>query len=618
MAMQLSERTADALGRLYEHSLTNRERKKANGVYYTPPGIVDRVVANTLGKLLGKPGTSPSGKTPQDVVRLRILDPACGAGAFLLGAYRHLLDWHRAWYIANGPAQHPADIELGTDGEWRLLAAKKVGILQTNLYGVDIDANAVALARHSLVVAMSEGGPQPRPGLGSNIKCGNALIGPEFFKESHQSDERRRPLSVFDWNAEFSEIMTRGGFDVVIGNPPWGQKEIDGDPAIKQFLWTRYPSSRGIYDRFRPFVELGIRLLARGGVFGMVLPDIVLLKDYTPTRRFLLDQLSIERIDWWGRAFSSAVIDAATVIGRKQSAGKRHAVAVAVHDRKRPMRQTIPQADFWANPRHTFNLFLGADQRRLLRRLDSYPRIGDYFDVHEGVHSGNMRHELFVPRRVDESCRELYFGRGEIAPFHLSWAGRYLRLSACPECKTRQRYANLGRREWHEREKLLVRRTGDHVLAAVDRDARFASNNFFVVFAKQPFGLNLHGLCALLNCPFMTWYFQTIEPRVGRVFAELKIKHLSVFPLPHGDGNSQELRTLNRLGAKRSDVAVRLAHAAAPVEIDALRLSATELDARIASCVEVMLKLPSSVCSGFGQQRGTTKSGLDRLSTHCD
>jgi len=286
-----------------------------------------------------------------------------------------------------------------------------------------------------------------------------------------------------------------------------------------------------------------------GGRFGMVLPDIVLLKDYPQTRRFLLDTLALERIDWWGRAFAAAVIDAVTIVGRKGPAAPEQHVAVSVHDAEAPLAHSVPQSDFRANPRYVFNLHLTADKRRLLDRLADCPRLGAYFAIHEGVHSGNLRAELFVDRKLDATCRELLFGRTEIVPYQLRWAGRYLRRGAVPAKKTKQRYANLGRSEWHERAKVLVRRTGDRVLAAVDRQGRYASNNFFLVFPSRECALDLDGLCALLNSPFMTWYFRTVEPRRGRVFAELKIKHLRDFPLPTLEADG--CRRLNDLGARR-------------------------------------------------------------------
>ncbi|HTM23075.1 MAG TPA: TaqI-like C-terminal specificity domain-containing protein, partial [Kofleriaceae bacterium] len=94
-------------------------------------------------------------------------------------------------------------------------------------------------------------------------------------------------------------------------------------------------------------------------------------------------------------------------------------------------------------------------------------------------------------------------------------------------------YANLGRPAWHAAAKLLVRRTGDRVIAAYDGDGRHASNNLFLVLRRPGTSLaELRGLEALLNSRLSTWFFRAIQPRTGRLFAELKIKHLSAFPLP--------------------------------------------------------------------------------------
>jgi poly(3-hydroxybutyrate) depolymerase/predicted RNA methylase len=486
--------SANTLGFVYECLLNNHTRKRG-GVYYTPAHIVDHVVNYTVGA--------------SQTAEMTILDPACGAGHFLVASYRHL-----------------------TEGR-SFTANERERILKNAIYGIDIDPIAVEVTKLALLLELLESDEQAVPDLSGNIKSGDALCS-------------------FDWFREYPDMMAVGGFDVVIGNPPWGQKAISCNDAVKKYLWKRYPSSKGIFDLFRPFVELGIELTKPGGVFGMVLPDIILLKDYPDTRRYMLDNLRISYIDWWGMAFSDAVIDAATIIGIKGHADDEHIVQISVHDEKSTFKHDIPQIDFRQNLRYAFNLYLTPEKRHVLMELEAYPKLGDYFEIHEGVHSGNIRSELFVDCKVDNSCRELIFGRDEISPYRLTWAGRYVRLSAAPLQRTSNSYANVGRPEWYDQGKVLVRRTGDHVLAAVDREYRYASNNFFMIFPKASCSLALDGLSALLNSRFMTWYFQTIEPRKGRVFSELKIKHLAVFPLPKQILEPEGCRLLNSLGAERS------------------------------------------------------------------
>lgn len=413
------------------------------------------------------------------------------------------------------------------------------------------------------------------------------LLKNQWFKQAiqvaHQPD-----VGCFHWELEFPDIFfdlsgrcPDAGFDAVIGNPPWGQKGILFDQRTTSYLRNNYTSLVGILDIFRPFVERAIALTQSIGMFGMVLPDIILLKDYEDTRRYILDNLSITRIDWWGMAFASAVIDASTIIGQKNPAPSNHMVTVTVNDAESPLSHQIPQSDFIKNPRSVFNLFLTTEKRQILEQLTNCPRLGDFFEVHEGVHSGNIRKELFVDEPLDDSCKQLLFGRDEIAPYHLKWNGRYVRLSVVPTTKSKKRYANAGKPEWYSQDKVLVRRTGDFVLAALDSHKRYASNNFFILFPKTTCSLDLNGLCALLNSKLSTWYFRTIEPRKGRVFAELKIKHLNVFPIPPFTSKPNGCQALNDMGRQRIELAQKAFITKTPHDKIMIERTCTHLDKEI-------------------------------------
>ena len=123
-------------------------------------------------------------------------------------------------------------------------------------------------------------------------------------------------------------------------------------------------------------------------MYGQVLPDIVLLKDYVSTRRFMLEQMALERIDWWGMAFNEATIDAATIIGKKINPSADQHISVEVHDPEAPYKNLLPQLIFNKTPRHTFNLFITPEKIRLLDRISSFPTLGELCEIHEGVHSG--------------------------------------------------------------------------------------------------------------------------------------------------------------------------------------------------------------------------------------
>jgi hypothetical protein len=197
---------ADILGQVYERFLgkvirltaghqarveEKPEVRKAGGVYYTPTFIVDYIVKNTVGRLL-------EGKTPRETAGLKILDPACGSGTFLLGSYQYLLDWHLNWYTENElekslKARNPVLFQ-GRDG-FHLTTVKKKEILLNNIFGVDIDPQAVEVTKLSLLLKVLEGENQETigsqlslwqervlPDLGKNVQCGNSLIGPDYFE----------------------------------------------------------------------------------------------------------------------------------------------------------------------------------------------------------------------------------------------------------------------------------------------------------------------------------------------------------------------------------------------------------------------------------------------------
>jgi len=291
------------------------EVRKAGGVYYTPEYIVDYIVKNTVGKLL-------EGKTPQEVAQIKILDPACGSGSFLLGAYQYLLNWHLDWYkhemkrtgkmptvsLPKGKRKHRSDpiaIFQGQGGDWLLSTAEKKRILLNNIHGVDIDQQAVEVTKLSLLLKVLENENQDTlnrqftlwreralPDLGNNIKCGNSLIGPDYFEGRLIPDEDEiRRVNPFDWQTEFPEIMAAGGFDVVIGNPPYIRIQMmkEWAPIEVELYKQRYKAaSKGNYDIYVVFVERALQLLNKRGRMGYILPHKFFQAKYGEALRTLL------------------------------------------------------------------------------------------------------------------------------------------------------------------------------------------------------------------------------------------------------------------------------------------------------------------------------------------
>jgi type I restriction-modification system DNA methylase subunit len=287
---------ADILGSVYERFLGKTIRltdghqakieekpevRKAGGVYYTPSYIVDYIVQNTLGKLL-TPDPEKSISLPE-AAKLKVVDPACGSGSFLIVAYQFLLDWHRDRYAEN-PEKcskgKSATLYQAKGGEWRLTTAEKKRILLNNIHGVDIDAAAVEVTKLSLLLKVLEGETgeiaqrdflkereRILPDLANNIKCGNSLIGPDFYDQPEMDmldDEARFRVNVFDWKAAFPEVFKQGGFDCVIGNPPYVRQESIKE--MKSYLGKKYESASNTADLYAYFIEKAVVLLRDGGM----------------------------------------------------------------------------------------------------------------------------------------------------------------------------------------------------------------------------------------------------------------------------------------------------------------------------------------------------------------
>jgi len=343
------------------------------------------------------------------------------------------------------------------------------------------------------------------------------------------------------------------GFDIVIGNPPWGQKAVRFSAEDANYFRQHYVTAKGILDIFRLFCECGLRLTRPHGAWAMILPDIILLKNYEDTRRMFLSETTLEAIVHTGMAFEAAQIDTVVIIARKipQSQTTPHTIK-AIHDFHGESDQApdlvIPQAFFWKLDGLKFNIHLAPERAKLLEKLQQFPKLGDFFEAHEGIHSGNIREKLFLQSQKNKSCRKLIFGRDEIARFRLTWGGKWVNYNPATIDRESGEYANLGHTEYFESPKVFVRRTGDYVMATVDRKGFCASNNLFVVLPKDAqCSLSLEALVGILNGTLVTWFFRAIQPRVGKLFAELKINQLHQFPLPPPALHAEATRTLSPL-----------------------------------------------------------------------
>lgn len=364
---EFSVLSSDILGQVYEQflgkviRLTSGHRavieekpevKKAGGVYYTPTYIVDYIVRETVGKLLEGHTLKEIAGIARGNSAIRIVDPACGSGSFLLGAYQYLLDWYRDRYVEEGPAKHTKGksplLYQAAGGDWRLTTAERKRILLTHIFGVDIDEQAVEVTKLSLLLKVLEGesdqtlqtqfrlyNERVLPDLNGNIRSGNSLIDSGFYDQQQMAlldQAERRRVNVFDWKREFPQVFEsqRGGFDAIIGNPPYIRIQAlnESYPEEAAYYKDSFSSgAKGNFDIYVLFVERGLDLLSPRGVLAFILPHKFFNAQYgEPLRRLISEGRHLSHVLHFGdqQVFSGATTYTAVMgLSRQPTKGVR-------------------------------------------------------------------------------------------------------------------------------------------------------------------------------------------------------------------------------------------------------------------------------------------------------
>lgn len=322
--------SGDLLGAIYERFLGKQvtvtdgrvaiaekpEVRHAGGVYYTPRWVVERVVDATLSPLVTERRTAA---TPRTMANLRIVDPACGSGSFLIGALDWLVRWHERYY-EDHPEVDPTK-HYGTSAGRRLTSDAKAEIVTNSLFGLDIDPQAVEVAQMNLYLRILEEetalsiasqtrlfhGETLLPSLINNVGCGNSLLSSDQVEQTLLYDEElRRRINPFDWRDVrwgFGRVFVeRGGFDAVIGNPPYTRVQVMRRfrPEETAAYARQYVAARaGSFDIASLFVEKGLDLLRpagrdhKGGRLGFIISRQFVETDAgLPVRRLVRDHLS--------------------------------------------------------------------------------------------------------------------------------------------------------------------------------------------------------------------------------------------------------------------------------------------------------------------------------------
>ena len=558
--------------------------------------------------VLRNTGTNAS-LTPAQALNLRVVDPACGSGSFLLGAYQYLLDWHLNYYLSHDPQSHTRGknppLVAAEGGEYRLTTETKKRILTSSIYGVDIDSQAVEVTKLSLLLKLLEGETgqlslgfeRVLPDLGNNIRCGNSLIGWDYFKGQIFPDEEEiQRVNPFDWQRAFPHVFAEGGFDAVIGNPPYGAMITKDE---KDFFLRKYKSQNYQADSYVLFMEAAIsEFLAESGFFGMIIPNPWLTNlTQTGIRKYVTQNTRIYSIvHFMFPVFRKVTVDTEIAILRKgaQSHWKPEVLFVNLLPdfsvEQRVEKQIQQDQDLWISGNgKVINIFLSAIEYILAEKIDEQDyHLRDLFSINVGIKPyqtgkgkppqtpSTVKSRPFdSDTQVDDTYRA-YLRGSDINRYVISpQKARYIKYGTWL-AEPRQS-AN-----FDAPLKLFIRQTGDSLISTIDTNKYLCLNNMHVLVPVSS-KLSPYYILALINSKMMNWFYHTLNPEIGEVFAEVKKTNVEKLPIKGIDFLiKQEVQYHDRLVALvKQLLELRVRKSEYSVEYDELQRRILFLDSEI-------------------------------------
>jgi adenine-specific DNA-methyltransferase len=529
------------------------EVKKAGGVFYTPQYIVDYITQNTVGEKI-------KGRTPEEIAAIKICDPACGSGSFLVGAYQYLLQYHLDYYTQKENIKAALKKEKIYEADFhscRLTISEKQRILTNNIFGVDIDGQAVEVTKLSLYLKLLENEGKEAgerlfkysdltllPSLEENIKCGNSLIGTDFYAQGNfdLDDDARIKVNCFDWKREFKPRITQmnaneeGLFDVVIGNPPYTYLIPD---MIQTYFQKTYKYQDYQKDLYLIFLEKYHSLLKESGVFGIIVSNTWLLSvTYKKIRTYLTSNYRWHKILHLPEKVFDAVVDTHILIFEKNMPDDSDICEVEIYKNKTVT--LLHKLPFAVLPKDgtPINVIVNPQKRSVFDRIVKECRqLENYCNVYNGVKP--FEKGKGTPPQTERIMKEKPYVVGGTKPGP-DWSP-LLRGSLI------HRYTNRWNNnywikygEWLAAprdstifiapEKIVVRQTGDSLIATYIKNGIICRDNLHLIINNSD--INVFLFLALLNSKLLNFVYEIINPEKGEALAQVKKRHIEQLPIP--------------------------------------------------------------------------------------
>jgi|ERR1700757_155707 len=563
-------------------------KRKSHGIFYTPDYIVNFIIENTVGELLKKC------KTVKEIEKIKIIDPACGSGSFLIRAFDVFYDSYKK-VTGNRTLDTLYDLEI----------RKK--ILLHNLYGVDLDEKAIEIAKLNLLLRGLEGLPdldrnihdrKILPNLSLNIRCGNSLISGEY---EHKEDNDENQLSlIFDKGSEYKENLKKltelkeefyleednlkkdklidnilnnenlinkylnsslgsnfkdidklkpfnfevafcevmnpkyGGFDCVIGNPPFVQlsSEKSTTEGLKRYLLKKFKSSMGRLNTFGFFTKKGMDLLNSNGYFGYIIPNTITTQDYyEDLRAMILKECNIKSIVMFDKLpFKDAVVENVILVlekKEKSTASKSNKISIIEVDENINFNlvKNISQKLYEETPKHSFNVSFNVHANSLKNKIENLTKpLGTFMEINQAIALKSDRAKWVSDKKKNSKYKPLLVGGRNIGRYSTNWDGTYLHydLNGIHSCKREDIFLS--------KEKIFFQRVSSKLIATLDTK-KFYGLHTLVVMNLNPGELNIRFFLGIFNSKLMNYYYRITFASTKTVFAEIGARQVKQLPI---------------------------------------------------------------------------------------
>ena len=543
-----SDLNVNILGHIFEQSISDIEelkksisgeefdqkksKRKKDGIFYTPQYITKYIVENSIKnwlddkrKELGEDDLPKLNEKDyifdiakknytknyrkhiefwqqyREAVRnIKVIDPACGSGAFLITAFEFLLNYNK--YLD--------DKIFDLVGTSDLFSDRTKEILQNNIFGVDLNKESVEITKLSLWLKTADKN-KTLASLENNIKCGNSLI----------DDPEIAGNLAFNWEKEFPEIFANGGFDIVVGNPPYVSAEYISE-IEKTFYEKNYYSAYGRQNLYIIFYEKAINLLKENGNLGFITPYTILKNMYyKEIREYILKNTSIlEIIDFKGiTVFQDAGVDSIILLLKKE---KRIEYDIKYINNIKAFETQVYDINFFKSSQITekddLSIQFSKNEKLLNKILDHKDnlKLKEIIDFKQGIITGGNKNFLVSEKLAN--CEKVLTGT-DFNRYKLFDSNQYIIYDIEKLHRPRKREI------FESKEKILLRQTGAFPICMLDTNQYFTLDTVHNGILKQE-NFNIKYILSLLNSKFIKFIYENLINESGKIFAQVKIIYI--------------------------------------------------------------------------------------------